>query len=70
MAYEDSRWRMYIPPHDLQCNDCKHHIRGTATCKAFPERIPREITSGRHDHHKPYPGDGGIHFEPIETETT
>lgn len=63
MPYEDARW--WTPPvmYRPMCNDCVHLIRGTITCKAFPERIPKDITSGRHDHHEPYPGDSGIRFE-------
>jgi hypothetical protein len=48
-----------------QCNTCLHHKRGTATCDAFPERIPDAILMNEFDHHKPYPGDHGIQFEPL-----
>lgn len=46
-----------------QCNQCKHHIRYTATCDAFPKGIPKEILMGDIDHTKPFQGDRGIHFE-------
>ena len=36
------------------------------TCEAYPKKIPPEIITGEHDHTKPFPGDNGIQFEPIE----
>jgi len=35
-------------------------------CKAYPKGIPEKIITGEHDHTKPFPGDNGIQFEPIE----
>jgi hypothetical protein len=32
---------------------------------AFPLGIPDEIRRGEHLHRKPFPGDGGIRFDPI-----
>ncbi len=53
----------FIPKNTVkECNRCKHHILGTVTCKAFPNRIPDEILAGR-SHTKPFPGDNGIQFE-------
>jgi len=48
------------------CIKCKHElpILGKRACKAFPDGIPDAIYVGEFDHHKPYPGDHGIQFEP------
>ena len=34
-------------------------------CKAFPERIPREVLRGEKEHDKPIKGDHGIRFAPL-----
>jgi hypothetical protein len=51
-----------------QCFSCIHfHPAVTGkpySCAAFPDRIPREILMGEHDHLKPFPGDQGIRYEP------
>lgn len=51
---------------DVQCDDCKHQHEDGVSCDAFPDRIPNDILMGRYDHKKPYPGDHGIRFEPVE----
>lgn len=59
-------------PIDLLCWRCAHftgdETRGL-TCKAFPgTRIPEEIIGMEFEHTKPYPGDNGLLFEPLEKE--
>lgn len=58
------------------CRFCRHlHTpslgvmtgRATPTCEAFPGGIPDEITHGDETHDGPVEGDGGIHFEPIDS---
>ena len=57
---------------DLQCLTCRHFRRPPKSgpfrlsCDAFPAGIPREIQLGEHDHRKPFPGDGGIRYEPAK----
>ena len=59
-----------------QCIECKHApgnqgrpvTKPGAWCDAFPDGIPEDIFWGDHNHKKPYPGDNGIRFEPIETK--
>ena len=49
-----------------QCNNCKRYQTGWR-CDAFGDKkIPQAIREGEHDHTKPYEGDNGIRFEPIE----
>lgn len=52
-------------PQSQQCLFCAHY-RGALSCDAFPLGIPPTILKGQHNHRKPYPGDGGIRYEPVE----
>ena len=58
-----------------QCLECIH-FRGRSdkrfgfVCDAFPEGIPNEIVTGLFDHTKPYKGDHGIQFEPVEKKAS
>ena len=51
---------------DPTCIYCKLFEGVPLSCKAFPDGIPTEILTGENDHTKPYKGDNGIQFEPIE----
>ena len=53
---------IFEPPICIECV----HYKGGIKCSAFPKRIPDEITEHQHDHRKPYPGDNGIRYEPID----
>ena len=35
-------------------------------CEAFPDKIPNEIYLGEFDHKKPFKGDNGLMFVPLE----
>jgi len=57
-----------------QCITCAQLLIAN-TCKAFPDGIPYEIISGKHDHREPFEGDNGIlwsqnpqMWKPVEDE--
>jgi len=49
-----------------QCEKCVWIRQTESRCAAFPDGIPPEIRLNKHDHKKPYKGDNGIQFEPLE----
>ena len=52
------------------CPNCSNLIMTEEflVCSAFTKGIPEEILTGEIDHTKPYKGDNGITFEPIEDD--
>lgn len=60
--YSDPRWWDNPKPKGTQCNSCKHFY-GFRKCKAFPDGIPRELSTSKFTHKKPYEGDHGIRYE-------
>lgn len=69
---------MIILPDDSQCRRCRNFVgmrqpHGVEAgevfiCRAFNLGIPRQIVTNEHDHREPFPGDGGIGFEPRDGE--
>jgi hypothetical protein len=47
-----------------QCSYCRRRGADGDRCEAFPGGIPDEIRLNDFDHHRPYPGDGGMRFKP------
>jgi hypothetical protein len=57
-----------IPIFSPVCTWCRH-LRDSGVdqeCDAYPNGIPTAIWKGENDHRAPFPGDGGIQFEPID----
>ena len=45
-----------------QCYTCRNLVTAR-TCRAFPAGIPLPIAASRHDHRRPFPGDGDTRYE-------
>lgn len=45
------------------CSMCVHY-QADRRCQAFPDGIPQALWAGEHLHRDPYPGDGGIRYQP------
>ena len=58
---------MTIGPAPL-CMVCAHRKKGSLSCAAYPDRIPVEILQNAVDHRKPYTGDRGIRWEPVDKD--
>jgi hypothetical protein len=52
---------------DDQCHRCQRWLKGTLICEAFPDGIPLGFLTGELDHTKPYPGDNGLRYIPVDT---
>jgi len=63
--YSNPRWWDVPKSEVLVCCKCVHYL-GRANCVAFPERIPKELLTVEISHDKPYPGDGGYLFTPMD----
>jgi hypothetical protein len=51
------------------CHVCKNLIdEYPFKCKAFPNRIPTRIIDSESDHRREFNGDGGIRFDPKDSQ--
>ena len=65
----DGGWRLDDAPpstYACLCGACRHRFPDRDGCTAFPGGIPDDIDELGFDHRRPYPGDGGIRFEPVD----
>lgn len=68
VPYSHPRW-WYEGEHVPICFGCVHFrgmVEGKVRCAAFPEGIPKELTTKNAVHNSPFPGDNGIQFEPYK----
>jgi hypothetical protein len=49
------------------CVNCQRLFAGWQ-CEAFPSGIPDEIIANEFDHRQPHEGDGGLLFEPVDSQ--
>lgn len=56
-----------IHGREANCRFCAHY-RGEQRCQAFPSGIPPLLWLGENLHREPYPGDGGIQYQPKRFE--
>lgn len=57
------------------CISCKHLVEDSLNgrpwkCAAFPTGVPQLIEIGEARHLKPFPGDHGIQWEPLDETAT
>jgi hypothetical protein len=57
------------PPICRGCTRFHADDERALTCDAFPRGIPSSILLSAADHLVPYPGDGGLRFDPIDPES-
>ena len=59
---------MKPPPICMKCAHLGEIVSGRRVCTAFADGIPMEIFLSEADHRVPFPGDGGVVFEPRDPE--
>ena len=59
-----------LPVYSPVCTTCRHfdHASLGRTCAAFPNGIPVVIWRGDNTHRRPYPGDNGLQYEPMDAK--
>lgn len=58
--------RIYDMDADENCFTCRHLRDDERSCDAFPDGIPPVFLYLDKAHNRPYPGDHGIRYEPID----
>lgn len=62
-----------VPLDELDVSQCMRCARldknsDEARCEAFPDGIPDAILANDVDHRKPYEGDHGLQFVPLQSD--